>query len=496
MDFHINLIGRKNLSGEIYRQIRSAIADGRLRPGDCLPATRDLARSLQVSRTTVTVAYDRLAGEGFLTPRLGAGTYVSDHFAPVDREARLHATESVLRPRGVWDSVRLSNIVAKSEEFDFRTGLPDPTMFPHETWRRLMVRAMRLDAVSAGLYEHPGGNHDLRAAIARHIGVSRGIQASRDNITITSGAQQALDVVARTLLEPGSLVLVEDPGYAPPRFLFTSLGARVRGVAVDEQGIVVSELPRDARLVYVTPSHQYPLGVTMSLSRRLALLDWAAQNNVAIIEDDYDSEFRFEERPLEPLLNLDTSGRVLYVGSFSKTLLPALRLGFLVTPSSCTAAVQKAKYVTDWHTSTLVQTALARFIDEGGFARHIRKVSRVYAERRGLIIDVLTRLFSEELAIVPSVAGLHVTALARSLSPEQISAYVECAAERGVQVQRLAKFSFDTPPRAGLLFGYGAIPTSRIKEGLHILRRCFEKISQRRSTGCSVRQTAGASHPS
>ena len=216
----------------------------------------------------------------------------------------------------------------------------------------------------------------MREAIARHIGVSRGIAASPDDITITSGAQQALDIVARSLLAPGDRVAVEDPGYVPPRLLFKSLGAQVYGVPVDDQGIVVDALPRHTRLVYLTPSHQYPLGVTLSLPRRLALLAWAERNNAGIIEDDYDSEFRFEGRPMEPLQTLDTSGRVIYVGSFSKTMLPSLRLGFVVTPPSLQAAMHKAKHLSDWHTSTLAQAALARFIDDGGFGNHWRLTCR------------------------------------------------------------------------------------------------------------------------
>jgi GntR family transcriptional regulator / MocR family aminotransferase len=473
MELHISLVGRKNLSGEIYRQIRRAIADGRLRPGDCLPASRDLARSLQVSRTTVTVAYDRLAGEGFLTSRIGAGTFVSNHLAPPREASRSAQHEGALNPRPLWDSVQLSRAFAKPAEFDFRTGLPDGSLFPHETWRRLLARELRAQITTAGVYDESGGHRGLREAIARHVGVSRGVQVSPNDLTITNGAQQALDLIARALISPGDRVAVEDPGYAPPRYLFSSLGARVQGVPVDEEGIVVEAIARDTRLVYVTPSHQYPLGVTMSLARRLALLDWAARNNAAIIEDDYDSEFRFEERPLEPLQTLDTSGRVVYVGSFSKTLLPTLRLGFLVTPSCCTPAVHKAKYVSDWHTSTLVQAVLARFIDEGGFARHVRKLGRVYAERRALITSILERDFADHLTIVPSVAGLHLTTVARSASIEELSAVFDCAAEHGVQLQRLAKFYFEQPARAGLLFGYGAITTTKIPEALRKLRRCF-----------------------
>ena len=476
MELHINLIGRKNLSGEIYRQIRRAITDGRLRPGDCLPASRDLARSLQVSRMTVTVAYDRLTGEGFLRSRIGAGTFVSNHVTSTRETARTAHGEGALNPRALWDQVQLSRAFAKPAEFDFRTGLPDASLFPHETWRRLLARELRAQVATAGVYDDSGGHRGLREAIARHVGISRGLQVSPNDVTITNGAQQAIDLIARALIAAGDRVAIEDPGYAPPSYLFKSLGARVQGVPVDEEGIVVDAIARDTRLVYVTPSHQYPLGVTMSLSRRLALLDWAARNNAAIIEDDYDSEFRFEERPLEPLQTLDTSGRVVYVGSFSKTLLPTLRLGFLATPSCCTTAVHKAKYVTDWHTSTLVQAVLARFIDEGGFARHVRKVGRVYAERRALITKILKRDFAKQLTIVPSIAGLHLTTVAPSASLEDMNVLFQRASEHGIQLQRLAKFYFEQPARAGLLFGYGAISSPKIPEALRLLRSCFAAL--------------------
>ena len=474
MQVHVNLIGRKDLSGEIYRQLRQAIVDGRLRSRDCLPASRALARSLKVSRTTVTVAYDRLASEGFVASRVGAGTYVSKRVAPaVPRATKRHGSASALRPQAVWDSIRLSTAFASSSEFDFRTGLPDATLFPHDMWRRLMARELRSEALSRGVYSHPAGHRGLREAIARHIGISRGIATSSDDVTITSGAQQALDIVARSLLAPGDRVAVEDPGYMPPQLLFKSLGAQVYGVPVDEQGVVVDALPRHTRLVYVTPSHQYPLGVTLSLPRRLALLDWAERNNAGIIEDDYDSEFRFEGRPMEPLQTLDTSGRVIYVGSFSKSLLPTLRLGFLVTPYCCTLAVHKAKYVTDWHTSMLLQAVLARFIEDGGFARHIRKVSRVYNVRREMVTSILADDFADHLEVIPSAAGLHISALSRSASVGDLREVARRASEYGVTVQELSRFAVDASPRAGLALGYGAIPTARIQEGLRLLRQSF-----------------------
>jgi GntR family transcriptional regulator/MocR family aminotransferase len=338
-----------------------------------------------------------------------------------------------------------------------------------------MARALRSDTVAGGVYGHPAGDRALREAIARHVGVARAMDVSADDITVTSGAQQALDVVARVLLAPGDRVAVEDPGYAPPRALFRALGARVAGVPVDDEGLVVDALPRHTRLVYVTPSHQYPLGVAMSLPRRQALLDWAERHGAAIIEDDYDSEFRFGGRPIEPLQTLDRTGRVIYVGSFSKTMLPTLRLGFIAGPPSLREAVHRAKYITDWHTSLLAQATLARFIDGGWFARHVRKMNGVYRVRRALVVRTLTRDFAEHLEIIPSTTGLHLAARARTASAERIARVVRRAFDAGVAVQDLARFAVEPPRLTGVVLGYGAIPTPRIEEGLRRLRACFDQ---------------------
>jgi GntR family transcriptional regulator/MocR family aminotransferase len=337
-----------------------------------------------------------------------------------------------------------------------------------------MTRQLRAEAASAGVYADPAGHRGLREAIARHIGVARGVTATADDVTVTGGTQQAIDVLARALLAPGDRVAVEDPGYPPPRLLFQSLGTRVSGVPVDRDGLVVEALPRHARLVYVTPSHQYPLGMPLSLPRRLALLAWADRHGAAIVEDDYDSEFRFHGQPIEPLQSLDTGGRVAYVGSFSKTMLPTLRLGFVVTPPSLRDAVRKAKFVSDWHSPLVVQAALARFIDDGGFARHIRRMGSVYRARHDLLTSILARDFAGHLEVVPSAAGLHVGVLARAASVERIRAVVREAREKDVAVQELSRFAVGAPPRVGLVLGYGAIPTSRVEEGLGRLRECFE----------------------
>ncbi|TCR60635.1 PLP-dependent aminotransferase family protein [Bosea sp. BK604] len=474
MTLHIRLDGQTDLTGQIYRQVRRAILDGRLRPGDRLPPSRELARTLSVSRLTVTIAYERLAGEGFVRTAAGSGTFVSSAMAGQKRdEAPAIQAADAISPRPIWDTVVLPTAFDRPAIYDFRTGLPDGALFPHRSWRRLVGRELRAAETSAMIYGQPGGASLLRSAIARHVAVSRGIDASEDRILITSGTQQALDIVARVVLTPGDTIAVEDPGYEPPRHLFRSLGLQVAGVPVDHEGIVVDRLPNDARAVYVTPSHQYPLGVVMSMRRRRALLQWAERRDALIIEDDYDSEFRFVGRPLEPLQTIDAAGRVIYVGSFSKTLSPSIRLGFLFAPASLLPALRKAKYVSDWYAPELLQNVLGNFIAGGGFARHIRKAGAVYRSRRRLIEAAIRRDFREHLDVVPSETGLHLTATAKHLSAAELELVAGRARERGVAVHRLVSFAVTEAPRAGLVLGFGAIRTDQIEPGLKILHECF-----------------------
>jgi GntR family transcriptional regulator/MocR family aminotransferase len=472
MEVHVSLVGRKDLTREIYRQLRRAILDGRLAPGDRLPPTRELARRLNVSRTTVTVAYDRLTGEGFITSRVGAGTFVSDDVAAPPDPAR--PADGALRPRPFWDTVVVPTVFDRPARFDFRTGIPDTTQFPYQSWRRLLARQLRPAAVGTGAYGDPAGHSGLRVAIARHIGLARGVQADAEDVVVTNGTQQAVDLVARVLLAPGDRVAVETPGYGPPRRLLASLGAEVVGVPVDDQGLVVEAIPQGTRLVYVTPSHQFPLGTAMSLSRRLALLAWAERNDAAVVEDDYDSEFRYGGRPIEPLQTMDPSGRVIYVGSFSKTLLATLRLGFLVAPASLFAAVRRAKFLADWHTPLPTQAALADFIDQGLFARHLRRMRAVYQQRHQQIVESLADRFADHLKLVPSSAGLHVTATVPTSTPEELQAVLDRAWAAGVAIQPLSMFDLGPPSQPGIVLGYGAVPTADIEEGLGRLRRCFD----------------------
>ena len=473
---HVTLEGRGDLAARIYRQLLDAVLDGRLRSGERLPPTRELARGLKVSRNTVSVAYERLTAEGFLTSRVGAGTFVgADAVAAASgsRSGRRRARPGGgVRPRPVWGAVPPT--VADREpapRYDFRVGLPDAGLFPIETWRRLVSQELRRSAIRP-TYGAPSGHPGLRAAIARYIGVARSVHAGADDVLVTQGAQQGLDLITRVLIEPGMRVAVEEPAVTRRA---NCSGRWERGSwAFRSTPKASSWQPsrRQTRLVYVTPSHQFPLGTPMSLGRRTALLAWAERNGAVVIEDDYDSEFRFSDRPLEPLQSLDRSGRVVYVGSFSKTMLPMLRLGFLVAPASLQAALRSAKQLADWHGDLITQGALARFIDDGLLARHVRKAAREYAARHEQIVAALRRDFADWLELVPSAAGLHVCTRVVADSVD-VAAVIRVAARADVAAQPLAKYCGETPVHDGLVIGYGAARPENIPDGLRLLAEAF-----------------------
>jgi GntR family transcriptional regulator/MocR family aminotransferase len=460
VDLHLS--PRGPLADDLYRQLKAAILEGRLRTGDALPATRDLAARLAVSRNTVIRAYQHLAAEGLLEGKIGAGSFVQ---APAESRTRRAPRASRLGPRGVWRELSVVSAAVSAVSYDFRLGTPDPALFPWDDWRRALARQSRGPRRSGGGYDAPEGDLRLRAALARHLGVTRAVQVGPEDVIVTSGAQQAFDLAARVLVEPGDVVAVEEPGYPPVRQLLRTLGARVQPVPVDAEGLDVAALPDAARLVYVTPSHQFPLGVPMSLSRRLALLAWARRRRAAILEDDYDSELRFDGRPLDPLQRLDREGLVLYVGTFSKVLLPALRLGFLVAPAPLIPALRAAKRVTDSHGPPEPQRALAELIDEGLLARHVRKLLRVYRERRDRLLETLRRELPA-LELLGGSAGLHIAGFLGGA--ERLAAR---ALVRGVAVEPLARY-YARPARDGLAFGYGGIRASQIAEGIARLAAC------------------------
>ncbi len=482
-DIHISLRARGDRAAQIYRQLLDAILDGRLGPGIRLPPTRELATRLGVSRNTVAVAYERLTAEGFLDSKVGAGTFVSPAAASQPGDRRRAPRGEILRPRPVWSSIPEPPPVRSAPPpYDFSIGVPDLALFPLDTWRRLVGRELSRAVIRDADYAEPTGHAGLKGAIARYIGISRSVRVDADDVVVTQGAQQALDLVGRVLIDHGATVAVEDPGYPPARQLFASLGARVIGVPVDEEGLVVDQIPATARLVHVTPSHQFPLGTAMSLARRTALLAWAARRNAVIIEDDYDSEFRFADRPLEPLQSLDRAGRVIYVGTYSKSLLPMLRLGFVVAPESLQPALRTAKLLADGQGDVVTQGALARFIEEGQLGRHIRRMTRVYAERHAAVVAAVGGELAEWLEVVPSAAGLHVSTYVRAGSGVDLGRSRRLAARSGVVIRQLGPYYMsadrtkgiaapetNTEPRDGLVIGYGAINTERIAPGMQLL---------------------------
>jgi len=466
MDLFFNLdLCERGLAQGIYDSLREAILDGRLAPNDRLPPTRELSESLGVSRHTVTTAYARLTAEGFLEGRVGAGTFVAPTKDLISKRRApsadvLHAREAFRKaaPIPAHDDV-------VEPRFDLSICFPDATLFPVDDWRRYISRELRPSAIRKARYRDPAGEGRLRDAVARWIGLSRSVRAGADDIIVTHGAQQALDIIGRVLIEPGMCVAVEEPGYPPARWLFASLGAAVVPVPVDNEGIIVEALPRRARLIYVTPSHQFPLGMPMSLERRHALLAWSDRHGAAIIEDDYDSEYRFANRPLEPLQSLDCNGRVIYVGTFSKVLSPVLRLGFLVAPASLIPSLCAAKQLSDWHEPLTAQAALARYLDDGGLARHVQRTRRIYQERREHLAHFLDGPLGTMLKRIPSAAGLHISALLHDpmASEDEI---VRLARRAGIAINGFAQFHASPPTRRGLMIGYGAIPLERLDEAM------------------------------
>ncbi len=484
MDLHVSLEGRSDLAAQLYEQLRSAILDRRLSAGERVPSTRELAAELGISRGTATAAYDRLFAEGFLETRRGAGTFVGTATHAVRRLGTPQpggrpARGGAIRPVAVWQQAHATPRQAEQPDrpspaaYDLTVGVPDPSLFPLTVWRRLVaqeLRAGRLGQAAGLAYTRPG-HPSLQAQIARYLGRSRSVVARDDAVLVTTGAQQALDLVARVTLEPGTVVAVEDPGYTAAGRLFETHRARVVGVPVDDEGLVVEALPPAARLVYVTPSHQFPLGVTMSLPRRIALLEWAARHDAVIVEDDYDSEFRFAARPLEPLQSLDREGRVVYVGTFSKTLLPGLRVGYAIAPPSLQPALREAKQVTDWSGDVVTQAALAAFLAEGHLAAHVRRATRVYAERRSLLLDGIEGELGTLLEIVPSVAGLHVATTFRDAETDDL-AVADAARRLGVEVDPLSQ-RYRGDARPGLVLGFGGVATEDIGAAVTVLGRAL-----------------------
>ncbi len=469
----------------VYRQLydwfRLAISTGQMRRGQRLPSTRSVAAELKISRIPVSNAYDQLLAEGYLETLVGAGTYVArsipDDSLPSSGK-RLRAEVKTGPRRMSRRGVALTqlptqpwlNIVGA-----FRVSLPALDHFPISLWSKLVAQHSRKAAKGAMGYGDAMGNLPLREAIAEYLGASRAVRCDASQIMVTTGSQQGLQLSAQLLLDTQDSVWVEEPGYPSARQAFIAGGAHLVPVPVDYEGMTVAaaiRCGRNARAAYITPSHQYPMGMTMSAARRMLLLNWAVRTGAWIIEDDYDSEYRFESRPIASLQGLDNDARVIYVGTFSKVMFPALRVGYLVVPKDLLPAFCAARDAADVFSATLYQLVLTDFIREGHFARHIRRMRMLYMERRKILVEAIREQMGDMLEVVGAEAGMHVVAMLPSgVNDVAVS---RKAAQLGVSATPLSTCYSGACPRGGLILGYGGTNAHQIHDGVSKLKKSME----------------------
>jgi GntR family transcriptional regulator/MocR family aminotransferase len=493
MDVAITLDQRSlaPLNRQLYEELRKAILFGRLKPGERVPSTRALAKSLGVSRTTVTQSYEQLLSEGYLRAATGSGTFVGcqlpdELLKPAPIETSRPAAQT--RQAGSTSSFKLSSygesltdtVPFEPPELDmpirFKSGRPALEEFPLQQWRRLMLRHCRTNDPSLLDYAPDSQGHEpLREAIANYLRRARAAQCDAGQVIIVNGSQQALDLITKVLIDRGDQVALENPGYLGARRAFLAQGARLLPTPVDESGIVVEKLPAKSllkskdkvKLVYVTPSHQFPTGATLTLSRRLDLLAWAEKNGAMIIEDDYDSEFRYGSRPIPALQGLSNGAAVIYVGTFSKVLFPALRVGYVVAPAPLARVFARAKWLADRQTPTVEQRVLTDFINEGYLERHLRRMRTLYENRRQALTRALETHFADRVTILGENAGMHLMIKLRSrLSDEEV---VERARGCGVGIVNARLYYLGGAGRGEFVFGYAALSERRIREGIRRL---------------------------
>jgi len=504
------------LHHQVYADIRDAILSGRLAARSQLPSTRLLASELRISRTTVSLAFDQLRAEGFLDARERGGTFVATtipdrvlssgpHTPSRASPQRSRAASSVSSPsrRGA----ALASLTTPAMSFSgrepraFRTGVPALDVFPHSVWGQIAARLWRRAPRALLGYGVPNGYGPLRRAIANYLEVSRGARCTSEQVIVVGGSQEALYLAAQLLIEPGDTAWIENPGYPGARNALSAAGARLVGVPLDGEGLDLAHGLRvapNARIAYITPSHQYPLGVTMTIGRRLALLQWARDAGAWILEDDYDSEFRYTSRPLPSLQGLDARAgeadtRVIYIGSFSKTLFPSLRIGFLVVPSALVDAFAAARAVIDRQSPTVDQAVLAEFIDQGHFVRHLRRMRALYAERQdALLRGIRDGPLVEHIETGPSDAGMHLVGWLRHHRDDARAS--TSALEAGIETQPLSAMALGPVRRGALLLGYAAYAPSTLVSSSEKLAVALRSLPRHVSTSSRVRRIAGSGH--
>jgi len=457
---------------QVYRGIRHAILSGTMSAGDRLPSTRDLAEQLGISRTVVLLAYELLMTEGYIAGRGGSGTYVSEGLAANVASAKRKQARLRLSRLGNAATASISAVDTPlprpvAPRYNFIYGRSDLATFPFALWRRMLLRQTRKGSTRQFDYGSATGDAELREAICAQLRRSRAVVCDPSEVIVVNGSQQALDLVMRVLVEPGDAVAIEDPHYNGISEALRVAGARLRPVPVDREGLNPKFLPDDAGMVYVTPSHQFPTGAILSLERRLALLDWARRRNAVIIEDDYDGEFHYGGRPLESLQGLDREGRIVYIGTFSRTVFPSLRIGYLIAPASLVPAFTAVKWLSDLHSASLEQQVLAEFIAGGMYERHLRRVRRRNTSRRAALLEAIGEYLRDRVEVTGEDAGAQVVLWPRK--PVSEKKVVAAAAQRGVGIYGIAHCFAKQPARPGFLLGYAPLTEQEIREGIRLL---------------------------
>lgn len=462
---------------QLIRALKTAIGDGRLAAGARLPASRTLARELDLSRNTVLAAYEQLQAEGFVIGRVGSGSYVADVGARAQPRRSATALVAPMSPfarraLAVSDGAAIPGRQHQDLRYNLQYGVPMTNPALANAWRREISRAVEHTDFD---YPDAQGLAVLRERICDYLARRRGVDAGPADVMIVSGTQQAFALAARVLLDVGDTVVLEDPHYRGARQTFAAHGARVRGCRVDDEGLVPAALPASARLAVVTPSHQFPTGALLPLARRIELLDWAANRRAWLIEDDYDGEFRYGGRPIAALKSLDRDGRVIYIGSFSKTLFPALRLGYMVLPAALREAFVAAKWLEDRGCAALEQVALARFMADAGFERHLRRATQALRQRRETMLAGLARHAGSAVEVVDSNAGMHLIAWLRTGDHADCERLAAHARTRGLGLYTIAPYCLRPPRQPGLLLGYAGLPPADIDAAMRLFGRCLRE---------------------
>lgn len=462
---------------QVYSGLRSAILVGSFGAGAKLPSTRCLAEQLGVSRTVVLLAYELLLAEGFAEGQAGSGTYVpgdlqSTHRRHLANPAKLRISHYGAMAVDIAATLELPQPIPVTPSYDFAYCSDNKTGFPFELWRRILLRHARHMPIQALDHSAAAGIPELRQAIAVHLRRARAVICDPSQIIIVNGSQQALDLVARVFIESGNTVAIEDPQYQGTSEVLRAAGATLQPIPIDKDGLNPEHIARNARVAFVSPSHQFPTGVILPLARRLALLEWARNNDAIIVEDDLDGEFRYEGQPLESLQGLDTEGRVIYIGSFSRTVFSSLRIGYLVVPPSLIDAFTAAKWLCDRHTATLEQQTLAEFISSGMYERHLRRLRRNNAKRRGALLNAIDQHLSADVEVTGDGAGAHVVLWPKQRLLEKT--IIHRAAAAGVGVYGISRYFIGRPRRPGVLLGYSQMNIAEIQEGIRRLRGVFE----------------------